>query len=117
MNRMKPHRLLRGTSRMVRASWIGSLAFLIASSLSFAGTSHSLMDVHPSGKSLIVANNDNGTVTLIDLDKKEAVREIKVGKKPEGVTWIGQGPLAAATLYHDKQVVIFNTETGKIEKT
>ena len=44
-------------------------------------------------------------------------REIKVGKKPEGVTWIGNGPLAAVTLYHEKAVVIIDTATGKIEKT
>ena len=102
---------------MYRSTWIGTLALLFAAPLSFAGTSNSLMDVAPNGKALIVANNDSGTVTLVDLDKKEAVREIRVGAKPEGVTWIGQGPLAAATLYHDKQVVIFNTQTGKIEKT
>src|SRR6267378_1227066 len=102
---------------MFRNTWIGFLTLLIAASLSFAGTSNSLMDVAKSGKALIVANNDNGTVTLIDLDKKEAVREIKVGKKPEGVTWIGDGPLAAVTLYHESAIVIIDTATGKIEKT
>ena len=98
-------------------TWIGIFALLIASSVSLAGTSNSLMDVTPNGKSLIVANNDSGTVTLIDLDKKEAVREIKVGKKPEGVTWIGNGPLAAVTLFHESAIVIIDTSTGKIEKT
>ncbi len=102
---------------MFRSTWIGILALLIAASPGFAGTSNSLMDVSPNGKMLIVANNDSGTVTLVDLDKKEAVREIKVGKKPEGVTWIGDGPLAAVTLYHEKAVVIIDTATGKIEKT
>ncbi len=93
------------------------LALFIAASVTVAGTSNSLMDIAPNGKALIVANNDNGTVTLIDLDAKEKVREIKVGKKPEGVTWIGNGPLAAVTLYHEQAVVIIDTETGKIEKT
>ncbi len=102
---------------MFRNSGIAVCALLISASLGFAGPSNSLMDVAPSGKSLIVANNDNGTVTLVDLEKKAKVREIKVGKKPEGVTWIGAGPLAAVTLYHEKAVVIINTETGKIEKT
>jgi YVTN family beta-propeller protein len=115
---MNPHRNITGGSRMLRI-WIGILSLLIAvaPSLSYAGTSNSLMDVAPSGKALIVANNDSGTVTLVDLDKKEAVREIKVGKKPEGVTWIGNGPLAAVTLYHQQAVVIIDTDTGKIEKT
>ena len=90
---------------------------MLAASLSFAGTSNSLMDVAPDGKRLIVANTDSGTVTLVDLERRESVREIKVGKKPEGVAWIGAGPLVAVTLYHSKQVVIFNTESSKIEKT
>jgi YVTN family beta-propeller protein len=98
-------------------TWIGILALLIAATVSIAGTSNSLMDVAPNGKALIVANNDNGTVTLVDLVEQKALREIKVGKKPEGVTWIGAGPLAAVTLYHESAVVIVNTETGKIETT
>src|SRR5262245_31097937 len=81
---------------------------LVLATCSFvvAGTSNSLMDVTPNCKTLLVANNDSGTVTLVDLEKQEKVREIKVGKKPEGVTWIGDGPLAAVTLYHEKAVVV-----------
>lgn len=102
---------------MLRNFGIGILSLLFATSVSLAGSSNSLMDITPNGKALLAANNDSGTVTLIDLTKNEAVREIKVGKKPEGVTWIGDGPLAAVTLYHEMAVVIVNTETGKIEKT
>src|ERR1043165_1355806 len=102
---------------MHRYSWISAVALFVAVQTSFAGWSNSLMDVAPDGKSLIVANNDNGTVTLVDLVAQKAVREIKVGKKPEGVTWIGNGPKAAATLYHESAVVIFDTETGKIDAT
>jgi YVTN family beta-propeller protein len=97
--------------------FVAIVLMLMASSLGVAGASNSLMDVTPNGKSLLVANNDSGTVTLIDLEKQEKVREIKVGKKPEGVTWIGDGPLAAVTLYHEMAVVIVDTATGKIEKT
>ncbi|MBI2805396.1 MAG: hypothetical protein HYX68_10505 [Planctomycetes bacterium] len=102
---------------MLRNTGIGILTFLIASSISSAGTSNSLMDIAPAGKSLVVCNNDNGTITLVDLVKKVAVREIKVGKKPEGVTWIGDGPRVAVTLYHESKIVIVNTATGKIEKS
>ena len=31
------------------------------------------------------------------------LREIAVGDKPEGVTWVGNGPLAAVTVYRDDQ--------------
>src|SRR5262249_55637124 len=101
---------------MGRSLGIGTLSLVFIASASLAGTSNSLMDIAPNGKSLIVANNDNGTVTFVDLVDNKAVREIKVGKKPEGVTWIGDGPLAVATLYHESAVVILNTSTGKIEK-
>jgi YVTN family beta-propeller protein len=114
MNRMKSPRT---TGENVMRSSLAIFAFLSAASVSIAGSSNSLMDVAPSGKALLVANNDNGSVTLVDLDAKEKVREIKVGKKPEGVTWIGNGPLAAVTLYHEQAVVIIDTDTGKIEKT
>ena len=81
-----------------------------------AGLTNSLMDVSPDGRWLLAINNDNGTVTLIDVQKRVAVREIAVGAKPEGVTWIGQGPRAAVTLYRDGMVVFFNAETGAVGK-
>jgi YVTN family beta-propeller protein len=102
---------------MYRSNWIAIAVLMIAASVGFAGSSNSLMDVAPDGKTLIVANTDNGTVTLVDLENKKTVREIKVGKKPEGVSWIGDGPLAAVTLFHEMSVVIIDTSKGTIEKT
>src|SRR6476620_562449 len=113
MYRMNSYQVPREYS-MRRLAAIALL--LIASPFGVAGPSNSLMDVTPNGKALVVDNNDSGTVTLIDLEKQEKVREIKVGKKPEGVTWIGDGPLAAITLYHEMAVVVVDTNSGKIEK-
>jgi YVTN family beta-propeller protein len=79
-----------------------------------AGSSNSLMDVSPDGKRLLLANNDNGTVTLVDAIARRVVREIPAGKKPEGVAWVGPGPLAAITLYEEAVVLILDTETGKV---
>ncbi|MER3441559.1 MAG: hypothetical protein C4296_09330 [Gemmataceae bacterium] len=42
------------------------------------------------------------------------LREIPVGDKPEGVTWIGQGPLAAVTVYREDAVVLLQPHTGEI---
>jgi YVTN family beta-propeller protein len=91
-----------------------------------AGTSSSLLDISPDSKTLLAANADNGTVTVVDLAERKAIREIPVGEKPEGVSWIGgkraTGPapageaLAAVTLYRDRQVVLFNPATGAIVK-
>jgi len=81
-----------------------------------AGSSNSLMDVSPDGTRLLVANPDNGTVTVVDATARKALREISVGEKPEGVAWVGAGPLAAATIYHEDSVVFFNAENGQIVK-
>jgi YVTN family beta-propeller protein len=79
-----------------------------------AGTSNSLIDVSPDGKQLLVTNSDNGSVTVVDTAARKAVREIAVGDKPEGVTWIGSGPLAAVTVYREDRVVVFNADDGRI---
>src|SRR5262249_55886362 len=81
-----------------------------------AGTSNSLMDVSPDGSRLLVTNSDNGTVSVVDTEARKVLREIKVGDKPEGVTWIGKGPLAAVTVYREDRVVFFDTKTGKVVK-
>lgn len=85
------------------------LVFLFPT-LVWAGHSNSLMDVSPDGRRLLVANTDSGTVSLVDLQARELVAEIAVGEKPEGVTWIGNGPLAAVTVYWTDEVVFLDTE-------
>jgi YVTN family beta-propeller protein len=82
-----------------------------------AGSSNSLMDVTPDGAWLLVANPDNGTVTVVDTAARKAVREIKVGEKPEGVSWIGNGPRAAVTVYNEDLVVFLDAHDGRIIKT
>jgi YVTN family beta-propeller protein len=74
------------------------------------------MDVSADGVLLLVANNDNGSVTVVDTKERKARREIKVGEKPEGVCWIGNGPLAAVTVYREDAVVFFDAATGQIVK-
>src|SRR5258708_6236025 len=82
-----------------------------------ANSSNSLMDVSPDGTRLLVANPDNGTVTVVDTAARKAAREIKAGDKAEGVTWIGSGPLAAVAAYHENKVVIFNADDGRTVAT
>src|SRR5437762_6350269 len=74
------------------------------------------MDISPDGAHLVIANPDNGTVTVVDTVARKSLREIPLGEKPEGVTWIGSGPLAAVTVYHDNCVAIIDTVAGKIVK-
>jgi YVTN family beta-propeller protein len=86
----------------------------LAARAALAGSSNSLMDVSPDGKRLLVANPDNGTVTVIDTAARKLIHEIPVGDKPEGVTFIGNGPRAAVTVYHEDRVVFLDTEAGKV---
>jgi YVTN family beta-propeller protein len=73
------------------------------------------LDLSPDGGRLLVANADNGTVTVVDAGVHKALREIKVGDKPEGVAWISE-QLAAVTVYRENTVVFFDPETGNIVK-
>jgi len=79
-----------------------------------AGTSNSLMDVSPDGKRLLVANADNGTVSVVDTAARKVLHEVPVGDKCEGVTWVGNGPLAAVTVYREDRVVFFDAGSGKV---
>ena len=55
-----------------------------------AGSSNSLLDVSADGRLLACSNRDSGTVTIVDLEKFEKLREIKVGHKPEGVAFLAR---------------------------
>jgi YVTN family beta-propeller protein len=79
-----------------------------------AGTSNSLLDVSPDGGLLLAANADSASVTVVDTRAAKALHEIKVGREPQGVTWIGAGPLAAVACYRDDLVVIFDARQGKV---
>jgi len=79
-----------------------------------AGTSNSLLDVSADGTLLLATNRDNGTVTVVDTASNKSLREIAVGREPEGITWLGTGPLAAVTCYRDDLVVIFDAASGKV---
>jgi YVTN family beta-propeller protein len=79
-----------------------------------AGQSNSLLDVSPDGSLLLVANPDNGSVTVVDTAARKALHEIKVGEKPEGVTWVGAGPIAAVAVYREDRVVFLDARAGGV---
>jgi YVTN family beta-propeller protein len=81
-----------------------------------AGTANSLLDISPDGKLLLATNPDNGTVTVIDALQRQALREIKVGEKPESVSLVRGGPGAVVTLYEGNAVVFVDTSTGQVQK-
>jgi YVTN family beta-propeller protein len=84
------------------------LVVLLCAPTAFAGSSNSLMDVSADGSRLLVANADSGTVTFVDVPGRKVLKEVAVGDKPEGVSWLGATGLAAVTVYRDNQVVLVN---------
>jgi YVTN family beta-propeller protein len=100
----------------LRSLTVSSLVILASCSLPpvHAGSSNSLMDLTPGGERLLVANADNGTVTVVDTTTNKVLHEIAVGDKPEGVTWIGNGPLAAVAVYREDRVAFVDTAAGKL---
>ena len=92
-----------------------ALAALLAfAPVAAAGSSNSLLDVSPDGTRLLVANTDSGTVTVVDLASRKAVAEVAAGDHPEGVSWVGNGPLALVTVYGDDAVLLLDTVAGTV---
>ncbi len=77
-----------------------------------AGTSNSLMDVHPDGTKLAVANTDAGTVSVVDLKTRKKVAEFPCGDHPEGVTWAGKSDTILATVWGDDRVLFYDAAKG-----
>jgi YVTN family beta-propeller protein len=92
---------------------VASVVFALAPAAR-AGASNSLLDVSPDGARLLVVNSDNGSVTIVDTEGRKILHEIEVGDKPEGVTWIGNGPLAAITVYREDFVVFVDARDGRL---
>lgn len=90
------------------------ISLLLGSQLAGAGQSNSLMDISADGKLLACSNRDSGTVTIVDLASNKKLSEIKVGKHPEGVTFLGQSHQVATAVYDEDRVVFLDADTGKI---
>jgi 6-phosphogluconolactonase (cycloisomerase 2 family) len=80
----------------------------------FAGTSNSLMDISADGRLLACSNRDAGTVTILELPRLVKRHEVSVGKKPEGVSFIGSSSLLAVAVYQDDCVTMLDAEKGEV---
>src|SRR5262245_5002897 len=98
----------------MRTCLAAAFAVLLATFPAFAGVSNSLMDISPDGSRVICANQDNGSVTVIDTAKSGKFSEIQVGGKLEGISFIGNGPLAIVTVYDQHRVAFVDTNAGAV---
>ncbi|MBW3538651.1 MAG: c-type cytochrome [Planctomycetes bacterium] len=81
------------------------------------GQANSLMDISADGKLLACANRDSGSVTVVDLATHTKLREIQVGKKPEGLSFLGDTHRLAVAVYGDDVVHILNADAGTRERS
>ena len=78
-----------------------------------AGSSSSLMDISADGQLLACTNRDSGTLTVVDLKTHQKLHEIKIGHKPEGVTFLGKSHRLAVAVYDEDRVVFVDADSGK----
>lgn len=78
-----------------------------------AGVSNSLMDISADGKYLACSNRDSGTVTIISLADHKKLHEIKVGKHPEGVSFVGASYKVAVAVYDEDRIVFVAADSAK----
>jgi YVTN family beta-propeller protein len=90
------------------------LAALGASGAARGAAANSLMDLSADGKLLACANRDSGSVSVIDVASREKVRELAVGKKPEGVAFLGDSHQLAVVVYGDARVVFVDADAGTV---
>jgi YVTN family beta-propeller protein len=89
------------------------IALLLLANGLLAGTSNSLLDLTPDGRRLAVANTDQGTVSFVDVNTRTKLAELPAGDHPEGVAWVGNGPLCLATVYGDDRVVLYDADAKR----
>ncbi|MBS0266461.1 MAG: c-type cytochrome [Planctomycetes bacterium] len=97
---------------MLAGLWFIALAADVS-----AGSSNSLLDISTDGALLAAANRDNGTVSIVEIASGKVLREVSVGKKTEGVTFVGQTHQVAATAYADDVITLFDADSGQVLKT
>lgn len=107
----------RPTTRNTRLIVWGSLLLFFLTSPLIAGSSNSLMDLSGDGTLLVCSNRDAGTISVVDLQSLVKLREIEVGRHPEGVTFLGESHLVAVAVYGEDRIEIVDVRTGQRVRT
>jgi len=82
------------------------------------GTGLSLLLAPQAGAYFAYVSNEKGnTVTVIDTDKFEAVKTIKVGQRPRGIDVTGDGKFVLVAVGDDDTIQMIDTKTDEIVGT
>ncbi len=102
-------------ARQRAVQFVAAMLLIAFSDLSaLAGSSNSLLDFSADGRLLACSNRDSGTVTIVDPATFTKLREIPVGHKPEGVTFLGETHQLAVAIYADDAVVFVDADKGEV---
>ncbi|MHC4879158.1 MAG: beta-propeller fold lactonase family protein [Planctomycetota bacterium] len=91
---------------------VAFVAVFVSTHAVLAGSSNSLMDISRDGRLLACSNRDSGTVTIVSLPDHQVLREVAVGRHPEGVSFVGQSHNVAVAVYDDDRVVVLDADSG-----
>ncbi|WP_166819958.1 di-heme oxidoredictase family protein [Thalassoroseus pseudoceratinae] len=94
---------------------LATVAALVLPRVGWTAQANRIMDIASDGRWLACSNRDNGTVSVIDLQQRKTIREIKVGPKPEGVSFIGDTHQLAVAIYATDEILVLNTDNGTIQ--
>jgi DNA-binding beta-propeller fold protein YncE len=78
---------------------------------------NSRLAVSADGRLLVTANTDNGSITFVDLPRREVLGEVAVGKAPESVCILGKGPRVAVALWAEDRVAIVDGDKRAVVRT
>ncbi|MGO1712449.1 MAG: YncE family protein, partial [Senegalia sp. (in: firmicutes)] len=70
----------------------------------------------PDGKYLYVANVQNGSLSIVDIDKKDEIDKIKVSAGTHGIAVTSDNKYIWTTNKFDKNIAIIDAETKKVIK-
>lgn len=99
---------------MTTLAYIAALLLLLTAAPASGSPGSSLMDISADGVLLACSNRDSGTVTFIDLKKNQKTHEVKVGHKPEGVTFLGNSHTLAVAVYFDDKIAFVDGDKGTV---
>src|SRR6516165_4613530 len=106
-----------------RAAWFHiRICFLLVGAvcgnqIARGGTANSLMDISSDGKLLACANRDAGSVSFVDIARREKLGEVHVGKKPEGISFLGKSRMLVVAVYGESRVVFIDAEARKLTES
>lgn len=93
-----------------------ALALALLAIPAAAAENNSLMDISRDGKLLACANRDSGTVTIVDLAAGTKSAEIRVGKHPEGLSFVGGTHQVAVAVYAEDAVALLDADSRQVKQ-